>query len=346
LDVTYNAPLKRYLLVMRSRAQAGGVDQFSIYDAPEPWGPWTTVFYTEDWDVDPGESAHVPAKWISADGKACHLVFAGSDSFAVRQFTLTAVLAQKSPDFTGDAFVDFKDFSRMAQDWRQGQSETDLAPAPSGDGLVDWKDLAVFAESWLRDTGLIAHWRLDETEGLVAHDSAGGHDGALNGNPAWRPAGGRVAGAIELDGVGDYVSTPFVLNPAAGAFSAFVWVRGGAPGQVAFSQTGDANWLMADPLEGKLMTALSRPSVGRGIAPPLLSQFVITDGAWHRIGVVWTGSERILYADDVEAARDVQSSLAGAAGGLYIGAGANLEPGSFLSGLVDDVRIYNLTVTP
>jgi hypothetical protein len=42
----------------------------------------------------------------------------------------------------------------------------------------------------------------------------------------------------------------------------------------------------------------------------------------------------------------VQSSLAGAAGGLYIGAGANLEPGSFFSGLVDDVRIYNLTVTP
>jgi hypothetical protein len=36
IDVTYNAPLKRYLLVTRSRARAGGKDQFSIYDAAEP----------------------------------------------------------------------------------------------------------------------------------------------------------------------------------------------------------------------------------------------------------------------------------------------------------------------
>ena len=31
---------------------AGGL---AIYDAPEPWGPWTTVYLTEDWDVGPGE---------------------------------------------------------------------------------------------------------------------------------------------------------------------------------------------------------------------------------------------------------------------------------------------------
>jgi len=346
IDVTYNAPLGRYLLVIRSRAQAGGEDQFSIYDAPEPWGPWTTVFYTEDWDVDAGESVHIPAKWISADGKTCHLVFAGSDSFAVRQFTLTAVPTRKSPDFTDDAFVDFRDFYRMAHDWLQNETETDIAPAPSGDGVVDWKDFAVFAEYWLEEMGLIAHWSLDETEGLVAHDSSGAHDGNLNGRPLWRPAGGRIGGAIELDGMADYVSTPFVLDPVAGRFSAFAWVRGGAPGQVILSQAGGANWLMADPSEGKLTTALSRPSPGRIREPPLASEFVITDGAWHRIGVVWNASERILYADEVEVARDEQSSMAGAAGGLYIGADRNLEPGGFFSGLVDDVRIYNLTVTP
>jgi Domain of unknown function (DUF4185)/Concanavalin A-like lectin/glucanases superfamily len=346
IDVTYDAPLKRYLLVTRSRAQAGGRNQFSIYDAPEPWGPWTTVFYTEDWDVDPGESAHIPAKWISADGKTCQLVFAGSDSFAVRQFTLTAFAPQKSPDFTGDAFVDFRDFCLLAQDWLQKKTRTDIAPAPLGDGVIDWKDFAVLAEYWLRDIGLVAHWKLDETEGLIAHDSAGGHDGNLNGTAAWRPSDGRMTGAIELDGMADYICTPFVLDPAAGEFSVFAWIMGGARGQVVISQIAGANWLMADPLEGKLMTALSHPSGGRATAPPLVSEFIITDGAWHRVGVVWDGSERILYADDVEVARDVQPSLAGAAGGLYIGAGRNLEPGSFFSGLVDDIRVYNLTVTP
>jgi len=346
IDATYNAPLERYLLVMRSRAQAGGRDQFSIYDAPEPWGPWTTVFYTENWDVDPGESAHIPAKWISADGKTCHLVFAGSDSFAVRRFTLTAVPARKSPDFNNDAFVDFRDLSRMAKDWLRNETETDIAPVPSGDGIVDWKDFAVLAKYWLHEMGLIAHWKLDETEGLVVHDSAFDHDGNINGDPVWRPAGGRIVGAIEFDGIVDYISIPFVLNPAVEKISAFTWIKGGAPGQVVLSQVDGADWLMADPKEGILMTTLSRPSQGRITAPPLKSEFVITDGAWHRIGMVWNASERILYADDVEVARDEQTSLAGSTGGLHIGAGGNLELGSFFSGLIDDVRIYNRAIAP
>lgn len=94
------------------------------------------------------------------------------------------------------------------------------------------------------------------------------------------------------------------------------------------------------------MTGLSCPAGGRGIAPPLVSEFLITDGTWHRIGLVWDGSERIIYADDVEVARDVQPGLAGSTGGLRIGAGKDLESVSFWSGLIDDVRIYNRALIP
>jgi hypothetical protein len=62
---------------------------FGIYDAPEPWGPWTTVFYTPAWDVGPGETNSFPTKWISADGRTAHLVFSGDDSFSVRQVTFS-----------------------------------------------------------------------------------------------------------------------------------------------------------------------------------------------------------------------------------------------------------------
>jgi CubicO group peptidase (beta-lactamase class C family) len=89
MDVVHNAPLGRYLMTMRSRGVAGGRDQFSLYDAPEPWGPWTTVFHTRKWDVDPGEVQRIPAKWIAADGRSFHLVFAGGDAFSVRKATLT-----------------------------------------------------------------------------------------------------------------------------------------------------------------------------------------------------------------------------------------------------------------
>jgi hypothetical protein len=33
-------------------------------------------------------------------------------------------------------------------------------------------------------------------------------------------------------------------------------------------------------------------------------------------------------------------------GDLQIGAGKNLDPGSFFSGLIDDVRIYDRAITP
>lgn len=88
-SVSYNAPLKRYLwcqiLPGDDPRFAGGL---GIYDAPEPWGPWTTVFFTESWDVGPGETAGIPTKWISNDGRTIHLVFSGDDYFSVRKGTL------------------------------------------------------------------------------------------------------------------------------------------------------------------------------------------------------------------------------------------------------------------
>lgn len=84
--ISYNAPLRRYLwcqiLPGDDTRFAGG---FAIYDAPEPWGPWTTAFYTTSWDVGPGETASIPTKWISDDGRTIHLVFSGDDCFSVRQ---------------------------------------------------------------------------------------------------------------------------------------------------------------------------------------------------------------------------------------------------------------------
>jgi hypothetical protein len=93
--ITYDAGLKRYLWVQivpgtqGRKADTRFEGGFGVYDAPEPWGPWTTVFFTEKWDVGPGESGSFPTKWMSADGRTLYLVFSGEDSFSVRQATLT-----------------------------------------------------------------------------------------------------------------------------------------------------------------------------------------------------------------------------------------------------------------
>jgi hypothetical protein len=76
---TYSPYLKRYLLAVRHNGKSG---EWGLFDAPEPWGPWTTVGYGSDfpaWTYSPdpnGASANRPAyihnfpvKWMSDDGK-------------------------------------------------------------------------------------------------------------------------------------------------------------------------------------------------------------------------------------------------------------------------------------
>ncbi len=91
--ITYDAAIKRYLWVQilpQSRHPQGPRFQggLGIYDAPQPWGPWTTVYFSDDWDVGPGETGGFPAKWMSADGRSLAYVFSGDDSFSVRKATL------------------------------------------------------------------------------------------------------------------------------------------------------------------------------------------------------------------------------------------------------------------
>src|SRR5437763_1365992 len=94
--MTYCPGLKRYLWWQQVPQPPGHRDRgdtrftggFGVYDAPEPWGPWTTAYFTPKWDVGPGEHADFPAKWMSADGRTLHLVFSGDDCFCVRRATV------------------------------------------------------------------------------------------------------------------------------------------------------------------------------------------------------------------------------------------------------------------
>eukprot|EP00913_Durusdinium_trenchii_P023463 g22041.t1 len=88
--ITYNAGLKRYLWCQtHPKGDARFAGGFAIYDAPEPWGPWTTVFSTRKWDIGPGETSSFPTKWMSRDGRTLHLLFSGNDCFSVRKAELT-----------------------------------------------------------------------------------------------------------------------------------------------------------------------------------------------------------------------------------------------------------------
>ena len=124
------------------------------------------------------------------------------------------------------------------------------------------------------------------------------------------------------------------------------------PGKVIISQAdtegqgpveSGGTWLGLDPSDGRLMTGLMDIFFG-----PLESELVVTDGQWHHVGLVYdrAAMKRHLYVDGAEAAVDA-GSVGGVQSfaGLYIGSGQILDTGSFFSGLIDDVRIYDIAIS-
>jgi len=87
VDAVYNPGLKRYLLALGYNHHGG----WGLFDAAEPWGPWTTAFHTIHWGLGGTHGYRLPAKWISTDGATMYLIFSGVrpyDAFCVRRFTL------------------------------------------------------------------------------------------------------------------------------------------------------------------------------------------------------------------------------------------------------------------
>ena len=97
-DVVYNPLIKRYLLALGYNHNGG----WGIYDAPEPWGPWTTAFHTDYWGLGGTHGYRLPAKWIGPNPKDMTLIFSGVklpdityDAFGVRHMTLELAQGKK-----------------------------------------------------------------------------------------------------------------------------------------------------------------------------------------------------------------------------------------------------------
>ncbi len=249
-------------------------------------------------------------------------------------------------DFNADGWVDSFEVLALAERWGTDDFLCDIGPKPWGDGVVDVEDLKVLAKyigQDVVDASLIAHWTLNETEGDVAYDNSFEYDAVVQGGAAWQPEAGIIDGALALDGVDDYVETPHIAALKQGSFSIFAWVKGGGADQVIISAATGSNWLLGSTagrtgVGGKLATMFGGTT--------LTSESMIADDQWHRLGLVYDGEKRTLYVDDIAVAEDGATDTRPASFRLNIGCGADQGPGTFFSGLIDDVRIYNRVVRP
>jgi hypothetical protein len=146
LSVSYNAGLRRYLLATEHDATFGG--NLGLFDAPEPWGPWTTVLYTSSWGSGNIETStffwNFSNKWLSADGKSFTLVFTGvgsNDSWnTVRgSFTTAASPTNQAPSVSAgpDQTVTLPSSASLS-----GSASDDGLPNPPGSLTTTWSKVS------------------------------------------------------------------------------------------------------------------------------------------------------------------------------------------------------------
>jgi hypothetical protein len=105
IAITYNAGLGRYILTSShlTGKRATHTAALGVFEAPQPWGPWSTVYYNDHWSVKDGKDCRTyhhrfPPKWMSPDGKTMWLLYSGLDcdlySFCVKKAVLEIVQNQ------------------------------------------------------------------------------------------------------------------------------------------------------------------------------------------------------------------------------------------------------------
>ncbi len=216
------------------------------------------------------------------------------------------------------------------------------------DGTVD-----MGAYEFFDKPQLIAHWQLDESEGVIAADSAGANDGTCVGNPQWKPSDGRIDGALEFDGAGDYVNCgndPVFNLQNAITVSAWVRVEAFSTDWQAIVTKGDSAWRLqsagTDDAPGTLEFACTGVIVPYTDYGNILGNIRVDDGQWHHVAGVYDGLAISLYVDGV---LDVTSVASGriAVNSYDVLIGENAEQsGRCWQGQIDDVRIYNYALSP
>ncbi len=196
-------------------------------------------------------------------------------------------------------------------------------------------------------SGLLGHWALNESAGMIASDSSGNNNaGTLVNGPVWNPAG-RVGGALSFDGVNDYVSlgNPAQLIPGS-TITLAGWVKltttsGNRTIISKYDTVAPANeTLLRYQTGGELFCAIG----GTGFAAPL----GLVTGQWYHTACTYDGAMIRMYLNGVEvASRAKTGPIADEVGTKWlIGARSPANPGGFMQGLLDDMRIYNRALTP
>lgn len=201
------------------------------------------------------------------------------------------------------------------------------------------------------EDGLVAHWKFDEASGDKLADASGnGNDGKITG-PEWGK--GISGGALEFDGVDDYVVIPksASLNSPDKEITVSAWIKTPLPDRhtilARWMYEDDANdrSLLLEVRGDKKVASFALSPDGGGSVWCNCPENVVPKDEWTHIVGVGDGRTMRVYINGKQCASldDAAYRVFAAKGDLYMGIwkfGKDKQSGQF-KGLIDEVKIYS-----
>jgi len=198
---------------------------------------------------------------------------------------------------------------------------------------------------------MIALWKFDEAEGNIAADSSENNlVGTLIGNPQWQPTGGKVGGALEFDGIDDYIDfwSDANLN-IANAVTIAAWIKLSGPAEdqkIVSNQDNSAGGykfgVYSNKIELEIRDSGNTATMNRYVDGGTDLQ----PGVWYHVMCVYSQGSYIRTYVNGNLDRELITAvvLAPTSGTLKIGREPFMDA-YFYNGLIDELSIYNYALS-
>ncbi|HEX7578162.1 MAG TPA: LamG-like jellyroll fold domain-containing protein, partial [Verrucomicrobiae bacterium] len=282
-----------------------------------------------------GVAWNSPLSWTPGSNALAHAVYLGVDSNAVAQAT------PASPQFLGTMTV--TNFYPPLAGWATNFWRVDeMIGANTNVG-------AVWSFSTVPVPALAHRYSFSETGGTNAADSVSG--------PAWTGTlpngGGFAAGLLFLSSNSQqYVSLPAGIISTLTSFTIETWVRLATTAnwtRIFDFGNNTTTYMFLTPQNGNTnRLGFAITTSGTGGEQQINGTSALASGVWYHVAVTLRGNTGILYLNGVAVgtnnAMTLNPSSLGSTANNYIG--KSQWPDPYLNGLMNEFRIYGVTLSP
>ena len=206
------------------------------------------------------------------------------------------------------------------------------------------------------DPSLVAWWQMETLAlgspvGLVGVVDSSGHSPmAQCGSAIPCPAivAGKTGSAAQFDGTTTFLEANSVAALIDSTFTIAAWVNlaGSNNGCIMAKGLGNGaldSWALCSDMTTQALMFYT----AQGTTPnTLMPGNVVPPGNWHHVAGTWDGTSKVLYLDGNKLGDDQPPGIDFDSSDVFIGGDVdNGAATSFLNGTVDEVRVYNRSLS-